>query len=265
LDLKEFLMKVKQFAIGLLTLGMVAIPTSTALAQDMATPSVSLASVGMGTVTVLGQGTVSLQPDTATIQIGISVQQATLDESLDEANATMSAILTSLTDLGIAGEDIQTTAFNVYAVRDYATESTTTLPPVIGYNVSNQVSVTVRDLEWESGMPSDRVGQVIGAAVEAGANDIYGISFSVEDAAEFESQARALAVENAGERAAELAVSAGKEVGEVIAMAEGVSYEAIPYMGARDMAAQGAGGAGAPIMGGSVQILIEVTVTYELV
>jgi uncharacterized protein YggE len=212
---------------------------------------------------VLGQGSVSVQPDTATVQMGITIQQPTLQESLDEANATMTAIIEALIDQGIADEDIQTTAFNVYAVRDYAMENTSTLPPVVGYNVSNQVSVQVRDLEWESGMPSEQVGQVIGAVVEAGATDIYGISFSVEDPTEFESQARALAVENAGERAAELAASAGKSVGEVIAMTEGVTYQAIPYLGARDMA-QGAGNAGTPIMGGSVEIQIEVTVTYLL-
>lgn len=255
-------MKVKQLAVGLLTLGLVAIPTA-ALAQDEATPAAAVAAAS-GTVTVLGQGSVMVQPDTAVVQIGISIQKATLQETLDEANATMEAIITALTDQGIADEDIQTTAFNVYAVRDYAKESPAELPPVVGYNVSNQVSVKVRDLEWESGMPSERIGQVIGASVEAGANDIYGITFSVEDKKMVESQARALAVENAGERAAELAASAGKQVGEVIAMSEGVTYEAIPYAGARDMASEGAGAAGVPVMGGTVEVQIEVTVTYEL-
>jgi uncharacterized protein YggE len=254
-------MNMKQLAVGLLTLGLVAIPT-TALAQDAATPTVAVAAPS-GTVTVLGEGSVMVQPDTAVVQIGLTVQKETLQDTLDEANATMEAIITSLTDQGIDGEDIQTTSFNVYAVRDYAKESTAQLPPVVGYNVSNQVSVKVRDLEWESGMPSERIAQVIGTAIDAGANDIYGISFSVEDKTAVESQARAQAVENAGERAAELAASAGKSVGEVIAMSEGVSYEAIPYAG-RDMAMQGGGAGGAPIMGGSVEVQIEVSVTYEL-
>lgn len=252
-------MRVRQLAIGLLTLGLVAIPT-TALAQE-ATPPAGGVAAPPRTVTVLGQGRVSVQPDTAVIQIGISIQQPTLDQTLDEANSTMEAIITALADQGIAGEDIQTTNFNVYAVRDYSKESGGMLPPVVGYNVSNQVSVKIRDLEWESGMPSEKIGEVIGAAVEAGANEIYGIGFSVEDKRAVESQARALAVENAGERAAELARSAGKRIGEVIAMSEGVTYQSIPYYPAAE-GAQGAGGA--PIMGGSIEVLVEVTVTYEL-
>jgi uncharacterized protein YggE len=255
-------MKVKQLAVGLLTLGLVAIPT-TALAQDAATPTVAVAAP-IGTVTVLGEGSVMVQPDTAVVQIGVTIQKATLRETLDEANATMEAINTALIDQGIADEDIQTTSFNVYAVRDYGTESAAELPPVVGYNVSNQVSVTVRDLEWESGMPSERIAQVVGAAIDAGANDIYGITFSIEDKKAVESQARALAVENAGERAGELAASAGKSVGEVIAMSEGVTYEAIPYAGARDMAGQAGGAGGVPVMGGSIEVQIEVSVTYEL-
>lgn len=240
-----------------------------ALAATIALPVAAGAQQGtpvtgsiVGTVTVLGRGSVQVVPDTATVQIGVSVQQETLDGALNEANDTMTAITQAMTDLGIEGKDIQTANFSVYAVRNYETASSSELPPVIGYNVTNQVAVTIRDVEWTAGLPSDRVGEVIAGSIEAGANDIYGISFAVEDTSAAETEARAMAVANAGERAAELAAAAGKDVGEVIAISEGVTFSPIGYT--KMDGAQGAGDGGVPIFGGVVEIAIEVNVTYEL-
>jgi uncharacterized protein YggE len=245
--------------IGIMMLAILAIP-SRALAQD-ATPA---AAISGGTVTVLGSGTVKVKPDTALVQIGINIQQETLPGALDEANATMSAIITTLTGLGIAEDDAQTANFNVYAVRDYAKEgSSSQLPPLVGYSVTNQVAVTIRDLVWQQGMPSEKIGEVITAAIEAGANDIYGVTFSVDDTKNAEREARALAVENANERAAELASAAGKQVGEVVAISEGVTFSPIGYT-AMSEGDQRGGAGGVPIMGGTVEIAIDVTVTYEL-
>ena len=250
--------------IGVVMLALLALPAR-AMAQE-ATPVPAAA----GTVTVLGSGSVNVKPDTATVQVGISVQQERLRGALDEANATMTRIIEALTGLGIDGDDIQTANFNVYAVRDYnkPMESASQLPPLIGYNVTNQVSVTIRNLVWEAGMPSEMIGQVIEATIEAGANDIYGVSFSVEDSTAAETEARAMAVENAGERAAELAVAAGKSVGDVVAISEGVTFTPIGFasFAADEGQRGGAGaGAGAPILGGTIEIMVNVSVTYQLV
>jgi uncharacterized protein YggE len=179
----------------------------------------------------------------------------------------MTRILEALTALGIAADDIQTANFNVYAVRDYnkQAEDVSQLPPLIGYNVTNQVSVTVRDLEWVAGLPSEQVGQVIEESIGAGANDIYGVSFSVEETKVAEREARRMAVENAGERAAELADATGKSVGEVIAISEGVTFTPIGFTAMADNGQRGGAGAGAPIMGGTIEIMVDVSVTYQLV
>jgi uncharacterized protein YggE len=167
--------------------------------------------------------------------------------------------------MGIPSDDIQTASFNVYAVRDYNVEASSQLPPLIGYNVTNQVSVTVRDLEWEQGLPSEQVGQVIEESIAAGANDIYGVSFSVEDTSAAESEARKMAVDNASARATELAEAAGKSVGDVIAISEGVSFTPIGFTSVAEDSMRGGGGGGAPIMGGTIEIVVNVSVTYALV
>ena len=255
---------VGKVVIGVVMLALLALPAR-AFAQEAQGTPIPAAS---GTVTVLGNGKVQIKPDMATVQVGISVQQENLRGALDEANATMTRILDSLTALGIASDDIQTANFNVYAVRDYnkQVEDMSQLPPLIGYNVTNQVSVTIRDLEWEAGLPSEQVGQVIEESIGAGANDIYGVSFSVEDTTEAEREARRMAVTNAGERAAELADATGKAVGEVIAISEGVTFTPIGFASFAADEGQRAGGAGgAPIMGGTIEIMVDVSVTYQLV
>jgi uncharacterized protein YggE len=246
--------------IGIVMLALLAVPARAFAQEGTPIPAAS------GTVTVLGNGKVQIKPDTATVQVGISVQQETLRGALDEANATMTRILESLAGLGIASDDIQTANFNVYAVRDFNKQAAdvTQLPPLVGYNVTNQVSVTIRDLEWVSGLPSEQVGQVIEESIGAGANDIYGVSFSVEDTKVAEREARRMAVENAGERAAELADAAGKSVGDVIAISEGVTFTPIGFTAMADNGQRGGAG-GAPIMGGTIEIMVDVSVTYQLV
>lgn len=233
---------------------------------SMVPNSVGAQEVLAGTVTVTGNGSVKVKPDMATFTIGADVTMDSVPEALEESNEKLTAIVAAVTALGIDAEDIQTANFSVYAVRDYNQPATETVPPVIGYTVSNQISVTVRDLKWDGALPSDRLGDVIGAAVEAGATDIYSVGFSVADPTLAEREARDLAVQNAGERAAQLAGSAGKSAGEVVVISEGVTYTplGIPY-GAGAAGDSSIAGGGTPIYGGSVDVTVSVTVTYSLV
>lgn len=233
------------------------------VAAQGATPAAAQAS---GTVTVVGHGSVVVKPDVATVLIGVNVMQETLPGALDEANATMEAIIAALADAGIADDDIQTAYFSVSTLRDWGKqESSAELPPVIGYQVANQVAVTIRDLRWTSGLPSEQVGAVMAAAIEAGASDIFGISFAVADSREAEREARALAIADAEARAQELAQEASKELGEVVAIGEGVTFLPLGSGAATDGRAGGGAGGGIPVIGGTVEIVIDVTVTYDLI
>jgi uncharacterized protein YggE len=177
-----------------------------------------------------------------------------LAEAQEEATTQATAIIEAAKDSGIADEDIQTTNYSVYVMRDYSDTGTPT--DITGYQISNQVNVTVRDI--------DTLSDLLAAVVGAGANNIYGITFFVDDPTAAASEARKLAVDDAKAKATELAEATGMTLGRVIAISEGVFG---PPPIAFDMAAaRGAGqaGGGPPIETGTSEITVDVQVTYEL-
>jgi len=121
------------------------------------------------TITVVGEGKVRIKPDIAQINIGIEIVGDTVQEASSQAADTMDAVLATLAAQGVDQKDTQTSGYNVWVERPYGPEGPTgdTL-----YHVNNNVSVTIRDL--------DTVGTILDAAIEAGANSIYGVTFSLD-------------------------------------------------------------------------------------
>lgn len=123
--------------------------------------------------------------------------------------------------------------------------------PPMRYVVNNMVEVKVRDL--------DQISAVLQAALDAGANNVYGLTFGLDDAAALEAEARTLAVEDARARAEALAGAFGLEVGDPISIREGADTGISP----RIMEA-GFGGAGPVISEGQLSVSMQVTVTFEI-
>jgi uncharacterized protein YggE len=154
----------------------------------------------------------------------------------------------------VAGEDIQTSNFNVYPQSDYDFQGVITRT---FYVVENSVFVTVRDLE--------DMGAILDAVASSGANSIYGITFDLQDKTPAQSDARELAVESARNQAQELADLSGVQLGEIVSISTSYSYPA-PYYG------YGMGGGGGmtayaesvPIAAGQMQIGSEVTIVYAI-
>lgn len=202
------------------------------------------------TVTVLGHGSVSVEPDIATLSVGVSVTQPELSRAQSEATTVMTRILAAIRAAGVLDDDIQTSYYNVYAITSY--DESGNPSGISGYQVSNQVQVTVRDL--------DAVDALLEDVVTAGANMIYGVTFGIGDPTAAESQARAEAVGDAKTRAEELATAAGLTLGPIVSMSEGVAQSSIYYGG------QGAGGrGGGPIESGNLDVTVDVLVTYQLI
>jgi uncharacterized protein len=109
----------------------------------------------------------------------------------------------------------------------------------------------------------DDIGTVLNAAIEAGANNIFGVNFAVDDITQIRTQARNDAVQNARDRAEELAGLTGTQIGRVISISEVIGQPGIPPFAAAQMMADGLGGAG-PIAPGQLQITERIQVTYEL-
>ena len=208
-------------------------------------------SENMRSMSVNGTGRVTIVPDIATINIGVRTEADEVAEALEGNTVQANAISDVLQDMGVAKEDIQTSNFNVYPSERY--------DPMTGqvegryFVVENTVNVKVRDLT--------QLGSVLSAVVEAGANNVYGINFSVEDRETAVAEARQLAIEDAQAKAQAIAEEAGVELGDLINISVSSSDMPITYFDAK-------GGAYAeaavPIAAGTLAIVMQANLTYEI-
>jgi uncharacterized protein YggE len=205
------------------------------------------------TITVVGQGQVRVEPDIARVSIGVETSAETVGEAVEANEAQMEAILGALENLGIADKDIQTMNYSIqldrYPEPAPMVEGSEGTQPL--YRVSNMVNVTIRDL--------DKVGDVLDAVIEAGANNIWGVSFSLDDPEAAQVDARANAIADALSRAEALAELSGVELGPVMAISEVVGGAGSPMLAVTvERAASGAGS----ISPGELEIGYQVQVTY---
>ena len=164
------------------------------------------------TVTALGTATVTVQPDAATLTIGVTTQD-TLVTAAQAANATaMQGILQALRDGGVADADLQTQNYSVNPLYDYQNGKFSNAQTVSGYEVSNNVQVTVRTL--------DQLPTLLDAAMAAGANQSYGITFISDKSADAYDQAMAAAAADAVRKAKLLAAASGRTPGQVQSLTE---------------------------------------------
>lgn len=206
-------------------------------------------------VMVSGEGKVSIKPNIAIATIGVDITTANLTDATSQANTKMNAVIEKLKSLGVADKDIQTVNYNLYPITAPSKGPDSSAPPAItGYRVSNQVRVTVRKL--------DDLGKLLDAAVTAGANNIYGVSFSVDDVTPYQQQARAAAIKDASDKAALIAKSAGIQLGPILSITES---GAMPIPLSAPSARFSAGGAtDVPIQTGEMQVTIDVAVRYSI-
>ncbi len=208
-------------------------------------------------ITMSGEGRVTVTPDIATVTVGVETMQPSLSEAQAEATSKMEAIIQAAKDAGVAEDDIVTTNYSVNVIQEYDRNGNPT--EISGYRVGNQVELTVRNI--------DDLGALLEAVVAQGANTIYGISFSVDDPTTAASQARRQAVENARQKADELADAVGAEITGVLSIKESAAPSSPPEVYEQEMAgadmAQGAA-APVPIQPGTGEIVVIVQVVYEI-
>jgi uncharacterized protein YggE len=207
------------------------------------------------TITVVGTGQASLAPDVVEVQVGVQVLAPTVSEAKASVDRQMAALLAALKELGIADKDIQTSQYNIYYEQDQSAVSLregAAAGSQGGYRVSNMVKVTVRDIDLAS--------DVLDAAVEAGANQVYGVNFTVSDPHKWESEARKSAMADATLRAQELAGLAGVELGEILSVSEVVGSSPVPMFAA--VAERGLGGGG--IAPGELEFSTQVQVVFAI-
>jgi uncharacterized protein YggE len=235
-------------AVGVFAFG----PQATVAAQDEPQDAPAPVATLPRTITVVGEGTVAVQPDVASIQIGVEMTGASADEASTAAADTMDAILAALTRMRIPSRDIQTSNYSIFVERPMTPEGTPSGDVI--YHVNNVATVTIRNLAT--------VSDVIDAAIEAGANNIYGVSFEVDDEDEVMVDARSEAAANALARAQELAALHNVEIGEVVSISEVISGNAIPFETVNvAMAFDARGG---PIAPGELELTARLQVVYAI-
>jgi uncharacterized protein len=160
-------------------------------------------------ISVSGEATVSVAPDQAQIDAGVSSEAKTAREASEANNAAMGKVLLALKGAGIEEKDYQTARLSLQP--QYAPNRTGP-SAVTGYRAGNRVSIKLRDVT--------KVANVIDTLVGAGANEIGGIHFVVSQASKLLDEAREKAVADARRKAEIYAKAAGVTLGEPLAISE---------------------------------------------
>lgn len=197
--------------------------------------------------------TVKARPDIATVGAGVTSRAPTAVAAMQDNAKAMDTVIAKMKALGIAKDDIQTTGINLYAQYDY--DQATQKQVFRGYQASNQVSVILRKI--------DSVGKVLDALVAAGATDLNGPTFSIDDDTQAKAQARKTAMETARNQAMNYAQMAGYTGVKLLEITESVSFNRpMPMMMKADVVMTAA--APTPVEPGLVGAGVTVTVKYEL-
>ncbi|MDD5700775.1 MAG: SIMPL domain-containing protein [Dehalococcoidales bacterium] len=251
----------------LLTAGIVLMLVLTFLAGCSTTGGVAAANgqpinVNVGNqqtgIWVNGEGKVTVTPDIATLNLGVSAQAATVAEAQTQAANAMDQVMNALTSNGVDKKDIKTQYFNIQQVTrwdDKGQQET-----IIGYRVSNMVTAKIRTL--------DKIGTIIDNVTAAGGDltRINGINFSVDDPEKYYAQVRELAMQDAKTKAQQIADLAGVTLGRPTYVVENSNVPPIIYREAGvkyDMAA-GAPAPTTPITPGEMDITLNVQVSYAI-
>jgi uncharacterized protein YggE len=203
------------------------------------------------TITVSGSGSVAASPDVAEVRLGVRITRPTVREATASAAETMAAILDAVRAAGADSPDIRTTALSLEP--HYEHDRTAGKPSLAGYQATNLVTLTVRDLE--------QLGPVVDGALGAGATSLDGLSLRIADPAPLEAAARQAAVADARARAEILAAAAGVSIAGVVSIVEGAGMTPppIPRL-ARAMADV----APTPIEAGTTEVTVSVSVVYAI-
>lgn len=205
---------------------------------------------------VNGSGKISVEPDLGIINLGVSKTDKTVSRARKAAAAAMNAVMKAVKKSGIADNDIKTQHFGIQPEYRW----TQNKQEFLGYKVTNNISVKVRDL--------DNIGDLIDEVADAGGDLIRlnGISFTIEDPNQLAIKARELAVQDAITKAKQFASLTDVTLGKLIYISETGSNTPIPMVKAAGMAfSEAADISSSPISEGEVEIIIRIQAVFGIV
>jgi len=171
-------------------------------------PAAAVTPEVVGSISVSGSSAIRVQPDRAVVVLGVQTFAETPAQSQALNTQRMTHVRAAIRAVGVADKDVTTANFTIWPeYEDWGRHDL-----IRGYVTSNNIAVTVRDVS--------RVEELLVRSLEAGATSVEGIEFSVNNLRELRDDARALAVEAAMEKAADMAAAAGISIGQVTAIGE---------------------------------------------
>ncbi len=201
-------------------------------------------------ISVSGEAHVSVPPDLAQIDAGVTSEARTAREASDANNAAMGKVLLALKAAGIDDKDYQTSRLSLQAENSISKPGAA--PAIVGYRASNRVTIRLRDVT--------KVAGVIDAVVAAGANEIGGIAFLVSQTSKLLDDARVQAIADARRKAEIYAKAAGVTLGSALSIVE----EGTPQPLFRTRMAAPMAAAPVPIAQGEETLSVSVSVTWAL-
>lgn len=208
-------------------------------------------------INVSGKSDIFLTPDIAYVYIGVHTEAENVADALSQNNEQSQAISNTLTELGVASDDIQTSAFNIYPYQDYGPygPDVANAEPPVKYVVDNTVFVTVRELS--------KLGQILDSVVRSGANSIHNVEFDVEDKSEALAQARKEAIENGRTLAEEMAQAAGVTLGDLISLSVHGGESAQPLYAEKGIGGMAAAGE-VPVSAGQLVVTMYAEMSFRI-
>ena len=203
-------------------------------------------------ISLSGHGEVRATPDLAYVTSGVVTQGATAAEALAANSKAMTDLFAALKESGIEDRDVQTSNFSVQPRYDFSNNQA---PKMVGYDVSNNVTVTLRKV--------DTLGALLDRMVQSGSNQISGISFDVSKPDDAMDEARKLATEDATRKAKVYAKAMGIELGNVMQVSEGSAAQPpMPMVRSTMMKADAA--PPVPMAAGEQTLAVDVNVIWEI-
>ncbi len=227
------------------------LPVTSLALMLLATPALAqVPQVLPPSISVTGEATISVAPDQAQVDGGVTSDAKTAREASDANNAAMSKVLAALKGAGLDDKDVQTSRLSLQP--KYAPDRSGPTN-IIGYRASNRVTIKVRDVA--------KVANVIDVLVGAGANEINGINFVVSQASKVLDDARDKAIADARRKAEIYAKAAGVTLGEPISISEESGAPTPMY---RNKMAAPMAASGAPVAQGEETLSVTVSVSWAI-
>ncbi|MCB1387326.1 MAG: SIMPL domain-containing protein [Nitratireductor sp.] len=210
-------------------------------------------------INVTGEASINVAPDLAMIDLGVVREADTARQALSDDNAAMAEVIAAMKEAGIEDRDLQTSGFSIQPkyVYDPPKSNGPQKPPrIVGYTVTNNLSVRIRDLA--------RLGEILDRSVSLGVNSGGSISFGNDDPSAEIARARTAAMKDAVDRAKTLVEAAGAKLGPILSINENFQTPRPMPMARGKMMAEAMSADVVPVAGGENTYSVTVSASWEI-